>query len=94
MRRISEMYERSGGCDYKHTCEECGHIYIETGKTRWGHRQQEASCRLYTRLYGSAVWDQKWGACKFFQEQQEPKQMSLWDFMGGNGESNNKIPWK
>lgn len=35
MRRISAMYERSGGCDYRHACGECNYIRIETSKTRW-----------------------------------------------------------
>lgn len=81
MRRISGMYERSGGCDYRYTCKECRHIHIEAGKTRWGHQKQEASCGLYRRLYGPAPWNPKWGACKFFTDQQ-PEQMNIWDFMG------------
>lgn len=79
------MYEKSGGCDYRHTCEECGHIHIKTGKTRWGHQQQDTSCGVYAQLHGPAIWNPKWGACKFFTDrQQEPEQMNIWDFMGGN----------
>lgn len=82
MRRISEMYERSGRCDYRHACGECNYIRIETSKTRWGHRQQESSCELYKQIYGTATWNTKWGACKFFRDKrQKPEQLNIWDYI-------------
>lgn len=37
MRRISEMYRRSGGCNYHHTCAECRY---------YRQRKKEETCFL------------------------------------------------
>lgn len=71
MRRISEMYRRSGGCNYHHTCAECRY---------YRQRKKEETCFLLP----DATWKGSWMACKFWQEPEIPEvqgQMRIEDVM-------------
>ena len=53
MRRISEMYKRSGGTNYEHQCFEC--TMFKNAK--------RCKCLNYEL---DADWNPNWTACKFF----------------------------
>ncbi|WP_290095410.1 hypothetical protein [Bacteroides acidifaciens] len=62
MRKISAMYEWSGGTDYRHTCYECKNCIRQQAGKRISY-----ICSVYQKLFGS---DEKWKeyniACKYF----------------------------
>lgn len=71
MRRISEMYKRSGGTRYEHQCRECSMFKI--GK--------KCKCLNYEL---DAEWNSNWTACKFFVEDENEEikgQMNIFDFV-------------
>lgn len=71
MRRISEMYQRSGGTNYEHQCSECALFMI--GK--------RCRCRNYEL---DADWNPNWTACKFFTKDEIEEiqgQMNIFDFV-------------
>ena len=71
MRKISEMYKRSGGTRYEHQCSEC--IAFMFGK--------HCQCRNYEL---NADWNPNWIACKFFTKDEIEEiqgQMNIFDFV-------------
>lgn len=84
MKTIAQMYEWSGGTDYRHTCYECRNCrQVKKG------RKTVYQCQLY----GEAEWKPSYIACKAFnqnrtfkkekQEKQDMQgQMSLFDLFG------------
>lgn len=56
MRKISEMYKRSGGSSWRHNCEECKHFHKYEKKLR---------CDLFE---ADVCWKSNYVACKFFEE--------------------------
>lgn len=94
MRKISAMYQWSGGTDYRHTCYECRNC-IKVDKKRSIYK-----CRSYGITGSSATdWRASYIACKAFNQdppevpifeikmaavKELPEgQMSLFDFMEG-----------
>lgn len=86
MRKISGMYQYSGGTDYRHLCHECSRCVHDTVGKRTIHR-----CLNYGR---QQEWNEAHIACKFFgktvppltelsQQQEGPQavQMELKDFI-------------
>lgn len=81
MRKISEMYQRSGGTSFQHECGECCH-YSKTVKV--------ATCELHGQE-PPAPWKENYIACKFFADGSEPPlknerefspgQLSIFDFI-------------
>ena len=70
MRRISAMYQLSGGANYNHTCGECANcIRITVGK------RKVTKCSKYRKLSGTDPdWKVSYMACRFFRvEQATPK---------------------
>lgn len=71
MRRISEMYKRSGGTSYQHQCSECAAFM--GGK--------HCRCRNYEL---NTDWNPNWTACKFFTKDEIEEihgQMNIFDFV-------------
>lgn len=71
MRRISEMYKRSGGTNYEHQCFEC--MMFKNVK--------RCKCLNYEL---DADWNPKWTACKFFTKDEIEEiqgQMNIFDFV-------------
>lgn len=71
MRRISEMYKRSGGTKYEHQCKECSMFKI--GK--------RCKCLNYKL---DVDWNPNWTACKFFTKDEIEEihgQMNIFDFV-------------
>lgn len=93
MRKISAMYEWSGGTDYRHTCYECKNCIRQQAGKRISY-----ICSIYQKLFDNTEkWKEYNIACKFFgktydgpmlqqkpKRQQEPEQidgqMSIFDF--------------
>lgn len=94
MRKISEMYQWSGGTDYRHTCYECEHCIREmVGK------REVYKCRVYGITASSATdWKPSYIACKHYgkpvpktpvflrenkiqQQDQIEGQMNIMDFL-------------
>lgn len=78
MRKISEMYRRSGGTSYQHECGGCSH-YSKTAKM--------GTCALHG-LEPPAPWKESFIACKFFTDGSEPsveetsgQQLSIFDIL-------------
>lgn len=87
MKRISAMYEHSGGTDYRHTCYECRMCVRKEGKR----------ARYQCLNYGEEDWNEASIACKLFNkpipvpytklfkvkepERQRAVQMELRDFI-------------
>lgn len=101
MRKISAMYQWSGGTDYRHTCYECKNcIKVKIG-SRYVYK-----CLIYGNTGSSASdWKASFIACKAFgqdhperpvielgtkkQEQKFPEgQISLFDLPGLNSDGN------
>lgn len=81
MGKISTMYRRSGGTDYRHLCAECKNLI--KGRT--------CKCKAYGITERSETdWKPQWIACKFYnrkvspliksEEQEIDGQMSVFDF--------------
>lgn len=81
MRKISEMYKRSGGTDYTHLCGECKNcVPVKKGNI----------CKLYQEAGGNAWWNPHNIACKYYnlpflletlkEEVAEGVQMNIFDF--------------
>lgn len=71
MRRISEMYKRSGGTNYEHQCFEC----------RMFKNVKRCKCLNYEL---DADWNPNWTACKFFTKDEIEEiqgQMNIFDFV-------------
>lgn len=71
MRRISEMYRRSGGTRYEYQCKECSMLKIE----------KKCKCLNYEL---DVEWNPNWTACKFFAEdniEEMEGQMNIFDFV-------------
>lgn len=103
MRKISAMYEWSGGTDYRHTCYECDHCK----KIKCGSRTVY-KCLVYGNTDSVASdWKASYIACRHFNKplpdrtviQMQPRkkspdeqiegQMSIEDFLiGGIGKGN------
>ena len=64
MRKISEMYKRSGGTSWEHKCEECEN-YI-SGK--------KPVCTLYPE---ERIWKKEYIACRFFSSGDFDGQISI-----------------
>lgn len=97
MRKISKMYEWSGGTDYRHLCVECPNCIREMVGKRARYK-----CRAYGVTEGSETdWNAADIACKhygkpapdtpvFFQTQEPApqegrwEQMSILDLIGGD----------
>lgn len=62
MRKISYMYQKSGGTDYVHSCRECANCV-----TALRGKKEVRKCSLYvdTESYRSD-WDPGYTACRFF----------------------------
>lgn len=96
MRKISEMYEWSGGTDYRHTCYECSNCIRQAVGKRTVYK-----CKAYGITENSVTdWNEANIACKhygkpvskppvFFRGKKIPKkdqvegQMNIMDFMEG-----------
>lgn len=64
MRKISQMYQWSGGTDYRHTCYECKNCV----KVRRGNRTVY-KCMVYGNTDSEASdWKQSYIACKHFDK--------------------------
>lgn len=63
MRKISEMYRRSGGSAYRHTCGECKNLRREKRGSRVVYK-----CELYQYQMDrrTSDWKPSYVACKFF----------------------------
>lgn len=63
MRKISEMYKRSGGASYQNTCQECKNLREEKNGSRTTYK-----CSLYDYKMDSheSDWKPDYIACKFF----------------------------
>lgn len=71
MKKISAMYQWSGGADYCHTCYECRNCI----KTRKGSRQVY-KCLIYGNTNSEATdWKASYIACKAFN--QDPPERPL-----------------
>lgn len=70
MRTISEMYKRSGGTAYQHTCSECR--FFRDGK--------KGKCLLYG---GDQDWYGRYIACKFINSENDMPygQMNIFDYV-------------
>lgn len=70
MRTISEMYRRSGGTVYQHTCSECR--FFRDGK--------KGKCLLYG---GDQDWYGRYIACKFINSENDMPygQMNIFDYV-------------
>lgn len=69
MRKISEMYQRSGGTACEKRCESCiSLVPMEKQKTCIKHGYE-------------LTWNPQYIACKFHHEVQEGQQISLNDYM-------------
>lgn len=88
MRRISAMYQLSGGANYNHTCGECEDcIRITVGK------RKVTKCSKYRKLSGTDPdWKASYMACGFFRMEQViwqappdaiEGQISIFDLIGG-----------
>lgn len=69
MRKISEMYERSGGASWKHVCKDC----------QYYQNRKIPICIMH----GDDLWNPKYVACKFWsrKEKKNYKQLSIFDFL-------------
>lgn len=61
MRKISEMYQQSGGTSYKNKCRECQFFCRIQG-----NRKEMYRCGKYPDP--QALWNTEFIACKFFEE--------------------------
>lgn len=71
MRKISEMYKRSGGVAYNHSCSECN-AFVD-GK--------HSICRNYGN---TVIWKGSYPACKFYNyedTEQLKGQIDIFDFL-------------
>lgn len=85
MRRISEMYKRSGGTNYEHVCGECNHFKcVKLNKVR------QSICDIHGDE--KVEWKKTYIACKFYNikhlkscdahaSSTEWQQISISDFM-------------
>ena len=66
-RKISAMYEWTGGTDYRHTCGECRScVKIKKGK------KEACKCVMYGDTFGG--WNTSYVACKAFSNgRDQPK---------------------
>lgn len=88
MRRISAMYQLSGGADCNHTCGECADCVIDTEGKR-----KVPKCRRYEKISGTNPdWNASYMACRFFRMEQAiwqappdafEGQISIFDLTGG-----------
>lgn len=69
MRKISEMYMRSGGTNYHYRCRDCLWL-IPKGK--------ELRCQKHGE---DLSWKDDYIACRFCKTQEAPGQLTLDDFM-------------
>ena len=71
VRKISRMYELSGGTSWTHKCPECRY-FLNGTKNKY--------CE---RFPGNAEWSEKYIACKFFQEKRKKRdaQINIFDLM-------------
>ena len=70
MRRISEMYKRSGGTAYQHTCSEC----------RFFRESKQPRCLQYEL---DVDWNPDYISCKFYnlEESQIDGQVNIFDLL-------------
>lgn len=59
MRKISEMYQQSGGTVWSKNCSECLH---------YARKKKNSICKNYP---GDVPWDGNYVACKFFEDQSD-----------------------
>lgn len=71
MRKISEMYERSGGAMWERRCNECKYCIIPEEKTKH-------VCHLHPE---KPQWKTEWTACKWFIDKSslEEHQISMFE---------------
>lgn len=71
MMTIAEMYKRSGGSEYKHTCAEC-RFYRDSKRV--------GKCLLYG---DNGAWYGRYIACKFFnlEDDMPDGQMNIFDYV-------------
>lgn len=87
MRRISEMYKRSGGTIYNHTCKEC--VFLTNDKNIRG-----LSCQIHGDNEDNHDWKKEYTACKFFADNTKAtenyrtqRQITLFDYLKINSDS-------
>lgn len=70
MRKISEMYKRSGGTAYQHKCSEC----------QFYRNEKKGKCLMYG---SDQDWNGEFIACKFynFEDDTLEGQMNIFDFV-------------
>ena len=85
MRKISAMYEWSGGTDYRHTCKECRNcVEVLAGK------RKVYKCQSYGSSGSSATdWNAANIACKAFDQTPPGTPLFFSDFESGG--SNEEI---
>ncbi len=84
MRTISEMYQRSGGCDRRFTCAQCENCIDHPDYPK------EKTCAVHPEL--PVGWHTDWMACQFAKvrrthlpaplEEVQAVQMSIFDLEG------------
>lgn len=81
--RISHMYKKAGGTDYKHSCRDCSYLVsFMRGKKRFYKclRYGDGGVDDY-----SSDWNKDWTACKLYScrddisDEQIEGQMSIFD---------------
>lgn len=71
MRKISEMYERSGGTSWEHKCKECRSLLT---------CKKDKICIKHPK---KANWNENYIACKFFRRKtkEHAGQMNIFDYL-------------
>lgn len=74
MRKISEMYKRSGGTAWEHKCKECKSLK---------KYKKDIKCALYPE---TAKWSENYIACKFYVNREMAhdlgfEQLNIFDMM-------------
>lgn len=74
MRRISLMYEKSGGCKPFTLCKDCRGFSV---KAATAENDKRTDCAYYSRHFEDfPFWNGNWCACRFFEKKgtkAEPK---------------------
>lgn len=79
MRKISEMYERSGGTSWEHKCKEC--------RSLLGCKKD----KICIRYPEKANWNEDYIACKFYEDREKAcelkfKQLNIFNMMEMEGD--------
>ena len=67
MRKISYMYQQSGGCNHRHFCRECVHLQKMSDGVRNGFRAgiPDHCCMKHPDGHD---WNPAWLSCKWFSD--------------------------